>query len=169
MGKIIRSSIDFLYVKGNRFSAHKLPMIRPPSGTYYLTYDVTLRQLDSGCLGHDFIRDFLSLPHNSPDELFTSLSSTLDSHAPIIIKKSILRLDTSWYTLALLKQKRKLRTLEKKLIKLKSESILALYQLIETTNVLFNITQNHSYLPNCISSFQINRNRTSKDIQRYSH
>ena len=51
MGKIIRSTIDFLYVKGNRFSAHKLPMIRPPSGTYYLTYNVTLRQLDSGCLG----------------------------------------------------------------------------------------------------------------------
>ena len=48
MGKIIRSTIDFLYVKGNRFSAHKLPMIRPPSGTYYLTYNVTLRQLDSG-------------------------------------------------------------------------------------------------------------------------
>ena len=81
---------------------------------------------------HDFIRDFLSLPHNSPDELFTTLSSTLDSHAPIIIKKSILRLDTSWYTLALLKQKRKLRILEKKLIISKSESILALYQLIKS-------------------------------------
>ena len=53
MGKIIRSTIDFLYVKVNRFSAHKLPMIRPPSGTYYLTYNVTLRQLDSGCLGDD--------------------------------------------------------------------------------------------------------------------
>ena len=52
MGKIIRSPIDFLYVKGNRFSAHKLPMIRQPSGTYYLTYNVTLRQLDSGCLGY---------------------------------------------------------------------------------------------------------------------
>ena len=51
MGKIIRSTIDFLYVKGNRLSAHKLPMIRPPSGTYYLTYNVTLRQLVSGCLG----------------------------------------------------------------------------------------------------------------------
>ena len=51
MGKIIRSTIDFLYVKGNRFTAHKLPMIRSPSGTYYLTYNVTLRQLDSGCLG----------------------------------------------------------------------------------------------------------------------
>ena len=45
MGKIIRSTIDFLYVKGNRLSAHKLPMIRPPSGTYYLTYNVTMRQL----------------------------------------------------------------------------------------------------------------------------
>ena len=39
----------------------------------------------------------------------------------------------------------------------------------EITNVLFNITQNPSYLPKCISSFQINRNRTSEDIQRYSH
>ena len=51
MGKIIRSTIDFLYVKGNRLSDHKLPMIRPPTGTYYLTYNVTLRQLVSGCLG----------------------------------------------------------------------------------------------------------------------
>ena len=50
MGKIIRSNIDFLYVKGNRLSAHKLPIIRPPTGTYYLTYNVTLRQLVSGCL-----------------------------------------------------------------------------------------------------------------------
>ena len=83
---------------------------------------------------HDFIRYFLTLPHNSHDELFTTLSSTLDSHAPIIIKKSFLSLDTSWYTLALLKQKRKLRTLEKKLIKSKSESILALYQLIKSTH-----------------------------------
>ena len=41
MGKIIRSTIDFLYVKGNRLS-----------GTYYLTYNVTLRQLVSGCLGN---------------------------------------------------------------------------------------------------------------------
>ena len=57
MGKIISSTIDFLYVKGNRLSAHKLPMIRPPSGTYYLTYNVTLRQLVSGCLG--IIRIFL--------------------------------------------------------------------------------------------------------------
>ena len=53
MGKIIRFTIDFLYVKGNRFSAHKLPMIRPPSGTYYLTFNVTLRQLNSFYLGRD--------------------------------------------------------------------------------------------------------------------
>ena len=51
MGKIIRPTIDFLYVKGNRLSAHKLPMIRPPTGTYYLTYNVTLRKLVYGCLG----------------------------------------------------------------------------------------------------------------------
>ena len=52
MGKIIRSTIDFLYVKGNCLSTHKLPMIQPPTGTYYLTYNVTLRQLVSCCLGH---------------------------------------------------------------------------------------------------------------------
>ena len=51
MGKIIRSTIDFLYVKGNRLSDHKLHMVRPPTGTYYLTYNDTLRQLVSGCLG----------------------------------------------------------------------------------------------------------------------
>ena len=50
MGKIIRS-IDFLYVKGNRLFAHKLPIILPSTGTYYLTYNVTFRQLVSGCLG----------------------------------------------------------------------------------------------------------------------
>ena len=55
MGKIIRSTIDFLYVKGNRLSAHKLPMIRPSTGTYYLTYNVTLRQLVYGCLGNMLI------------------------------------------------------------------------------------------------------------------
>ena len=51
MGKIIRSTIYFLYVKRNRLSAHKLPMIRPPTETYYLTYNITLQQLISGCLG----------------------------------------------------------------------------------------------------------------------
>ena len=97
---------------------------------------------------HDFIRDFLYLPHNSPDELFTTLSTivyTLDSHAPIIITKPILRLDTSWYTLSLLKQKRILRTLENKLIKSKSESILALYQLTKSKHRrdLLNAKSNH--------------------------
>ena len=57
MGKNICSTIDFLYVKGNRLSAHKLPMIRPPTGTYYLTYNVTLRQLVSGCLGTAQLRE----------------------------------------------------------------------------------------------------------------
>ena len=51
MGKIIRSNIDFLYVKRTRLSAHKLPIILPPTKTYYLTYNVTFRQLVSGCLG----------------------------------------------------------------------------------------------------------------------
>ena len=50
MGKIICSNIDFLYVKGNHLSAHKLPIL-PPNGTNYLTYNVTFRQLVSGCLG----------------------------------------------------------------------------------------------------------------------
>ena len=48
---------------------------------------------------------------------------------PIIIKNAIPIIDTLWFILTLLKQKRKLRTLEKKWIKTKSESILALYQL----------------------------------------
>ena len=62
MGKI-RSTIDFLYVKGNRLSAHKLPMIRPPSGTYYLTYNVTLRQLVSGCLGTRYLPNFAGIAY----------------------------------------------------------------------------------------------------------
>ena len=63
MGKIIRSTIDFLYVKGNRLSAHKLPMIRPPSGTYYLTYNVTMRQLVSGCLGTRYLPNFAGIAY----------------------------------------------------------------------------------------------------------
>ena len=51
MGKIIRSNIDFVYIKGNRVFAHKLPIMLPPTGTYYLTYNVTFRQLVSSCLG----------------------------------------------------------------------------------------------------------------------
>ena len=65
MGKIISSTIDFLYVKGNRLSAHKLPMIRPPTGTYYLTYNVTLRQLVSGCLGSSVTRYLNDLTFSS--------------------------------------------------------------------------------------------------------
>ena len=52
MGKIIRSNIDFLYVKGNRLFAHKLPIILPPIVTYYLIYNVTFRQLVSDILGN---------------------------------------------------------------------------------------------------------------------
>ena len=43
MGKIIRSNINFVYVNRNRLCAHKLPIILPPTGTYYLTYNVTFR------------------------------------------------------------------------------------------------------------------------------
>ena len=51
IGKILRSIIDFLYVKGNRLFSHKLPIILPSTGTYFLTYNVTFRKLVSGCLG----------------------------------------------------------------------------------------------------------------------
>ena len=37
MVNIIRSYIDFLYVKGNCLFVHKLPTILPPTGTYYFT------------------------------------------------------------------------------------------------------------------------------------
>ena len=94
------------YISDHHIIFFTLQSLKPPHPTITRSFRKT-KIINT----HDFIRDFLSLPHNSPDELFTTLSSTLDSHAPIIIKKSILRLDTSWYTLALLKQKRKLRTL----------------------------------------------------------
>ena len=45
MGKIISSNINFLYVKENRVFIHKLPIMLPPTGTYYLTYNVMFRQL----------------------------------------------------------------------------------------------------------------------------
>ena len=51
ISELIRSNIDFLYVKGKRLSAHKLPIILPPP--YYLTYNVTFPQLVSGCLGSE--------------------------------------------------------------------------------------------------------------------
>ena len=52
MGKIICSNISFVYVKGHRLFAHKLPIILPPTGTYYLTYTIKFRQLVYGCLGY---------------------------------------------------------------------------------------------------------------------
>ena len=57
-GKIIRSNIDFLYVKRNRLFAHKLPIILPSTVSNYFTYNVTFRQLVSGCLGIVFLSFF---------------------------------------------------------------------------------------------------------------
>ena len=74
MGKNIRSTRFYLWVKiyvplgvylwvklyvailifickRKPFISHKLPIILPPTRTYYLTYNVTFRQLVSGCLG----------------------------------------------------------------------------------------------------------------------
>ena len=64
-----------------------------------------------------FISDLSSLPTSTSAELHTSLSSTLDKYAPLLTKTSITRLDSSWYTISLLKQKRTLRKAEKSYLK----------------------------------------------------
>ena len=147
------SNLICSYSVGPRISDHHiifftLQSLKPPHPTITRSFRET-KIINT----RDFIRYFLSLPHNSPDELFTTLSTTLDSHAPIIIKKSILRLDTSWYTVALLKQKHKLRTLENKLTK--SESILALYQLIKSKHrrdlLIAKSLHVTAYLESCLS------------------
>ena len=48
---------------------------------------------------HNFIIYFIPFSNNSSNELFTSILTTLATHAPIIIKKYILRFYTSYYTL----------------------------------------------------------------------
>ena len=61
----------------------------------------------------DFISDLSSLPTSTSAELHTSLSSTIDKYAPLFTKTSIIRPNSFWYTISLLKQKRILRKAEK--------------------------------------------------------
>ena len=51
----------------------------------------------------DFISDLSSLPTSTSAELHTSPSSTLDKYAPLFTKTFIIRPDSSWYTISLLK------------------------------------------------------------------
>ena len=56
-----------------------------------------------------------------------SLLYTLDIHAPVLNKTTILRHNTSWYTIDITRQKRCLRMIESKWTKEKSSSSLTIY------------------------------------------
>ena len=60
----------------------------------------------------NFVRYLACIPSSTPSELHNSMLVTLDLHAPVTTKLSILRSDTSWYTSNLLEEKRLLRKLE---------------------------------------------------------
>ena len=79
----------------------------------------------------DFISDLSSLQTSTSAELHTSLSSTLDKYAPLFTKTSIIRPDSSWYTISLLKQKRILRKAEKYYLKHPSPTSLSYYNNIK--------------------------------------
>ena len=68
------------------------------------------------------------LPTHDAQSLHNSLIHTLDIHAPVLNKTTILRPNTSWYTIDLYRQKRCLRMLEYKWKKEKSSSPLTIYK-----------------------------------------
>ena len=61
-----------------------------------------------------FLTDLNMLPTYDAQSLHNSLIHTLDIHAPVLNKITILRPNTSWYTIDLYRQKRCLRMLESK-------------------------------------------------------
>ena len=64
------------------------------------------------------------LPTYDAQSLHNSLNHTLNIYAPVLNKTTILRPNTSWYTIDLYRQKRCLRMLESKWKKEKSSSSL---------------------------------------------
>ena len=54
------------------------------------------------------------LPTHNAQSLHNSLNHTLDIQAPVLNKTTILRPNTSWYTIDLSRQKRCIRMLESK-------------------------------------------------------
>ena len=68
------------------------------------------------------------LPTYDAQSLHNSLIHTLDIHAPVFNKTTILRPNTSWYTIDIYRQKRCIRMLESKWKKEKSSSSLTTYK-----------------------------------------
>ena len=75
-----------------------------------------------------FLTDLNMLPTHDAQSLNNSLILTLDINAPVFNKTTILRPNTSWYTIDLYSQKRCLRMLESKWKKEKSSSSLTTYK-----------------------------------------
>ena len=75
-----------------------------------------------------FSTDLNMLPTHDAQSLHNSLILTLDTHAYVFNKTTILRPNTSWYTTDLYRQKRCLRMLESKWKKEKSSSSLTTYK-----------------------------------------
>ena len=112
---------------GPLFSDHFLIFltISHPKPTRPLTTRIS-RKLHSLPIPY-FISDIPSLPTSTSAEPHTSLSSTLDKYAPLFTKTSIIRSNSFWYTISLLKQKRILRKAEKCYLKYPSLTSLAYY------------------------------------------
>ena len=75
-----------------------------------------------------FLTDLNTLPTYDAQSLHNSLIHTLNIIAPVLNKTTILRPNTSWYTIDLYRQKRCLRMLESKWKKEKSSSSLTIYK-----------------------------------------
>ena len=75
-----------------------------------------------------FLTDLNMLPTHDAQSLHNSLLYTLDIHAPVINKTTILRPNTLLYTIDLPRQKQFIRMLESKWKKEKSSSSLTTYQ-----------------------------------------
>ena len=89
---------------------------------------------------YQFLTDLNMLPTHDAQSLHNSLILTLDIHAPVFNKTTILRPNTSWYTIDLHRQKRCLRMLESKWKKEKSSSSLTTYKHLKINIVSISLT-----------------------------
>ena len=95
---------------------------------------------------YDFISDLSSLPTSTSAQLHTSIYSILDKYAPLFTKTSIIRPDSSWYTISLLKQKRILRKAEKYYLKHPFPTSIAYYNNLKNLHRKAISTAKASYI-----------------------
>ena len=83
-----------------------------------------------------FLTDLNKLPTYDAQSLHNSLIHTLNIHAPVLNKTTILRPNTSWYTIDLYRQKRCLRMDESKWKKEKLSSSLTIYKNLKNKHLI---------------------------------